>query len=150
MNLERPSSFHPIVPIHHQITRLLRSQIASGEIHQGDKLPTEAELAKRYSVSRNTIREALRALELEKLIVRTRGRGTFVASVPKAAERLLTNLVFGFETHSRLHDISDALPPAHVRTFFNLERNCIASPADLKDIWPLGSPRLIGSPKQYV
>ncbi|MBF6234815.1 GntR family transcriptional regulator [Nocardia farcinica] len=46
----------------------LREQITSGALQPGDKIPTELELADRYSFSRPTVREAIRRLEQEGLL----------------------------------------------------------------------------------
>jgi GntR family transcriptional regulator len=45
----------------------------------GDRLPSEQELAERFAVSRNTVREALEELETLGLIRRRWGHGTFVS-----------------------------------------------------------------------
>jgi DNA-binding FadR family transcriptional regulator len=58
----------------HLVAERLRAQIASGELASGDTLPAEAELLKRFRVSRPTLRETLRILESEQLI--QLGRGT--------------------------------------------------------------------------
>jgi GntR family transcriptional regulator, transcriptional repressor for pyruvate dehydrogenase complex len=59
----------------------LRHQITSGQLRPGDRLPTEPELCTRSGVSRSTVREALRLLASEHLIVTTRGvtGGSFVS-----------------------------------------------------------------------
>jgi GntR family transcriptional repressor for pyruvate dehydrogenase complex len=59
----------------------LRSQITSGQLRPGDRLPTEPELCARSGVSRSTVREALRLLASQHLIVTTRGvtGGSFVS-----------------------------------------------------------------------
>lgn len=59
----------------------IRSQILSGELLPGDRLPPEAALSAELGVSRLTLREGIRALMSEKLITTRRGNtgGTFVA-----------------------------------------------------------------------
>ncbi len=67
-----PSSFgiEPISPqrIYQEVASQLRSSISEGRLRPGDKLPPERNLAQMFGVSRNTIREALRALELSGLL----------------------------------------------------------------------------------
>ena len=66
-------------PLAEQLVNELAAQIAAGDI-VGDsgRLPSEAELCQRYSVSRATLREALSKLELAGMIIRRQGVGTFV------------------------------------------------------------------------
>ncbi|WP_068297789.1 FadR/GntR family transcriptional regulator [Pararhodobacter sp. CCB-MM2] len=45
------------------VVQRIRDKLAAGELRPGDKLPAERELAKQLDVSRNVVREALRALE---------------------------------------------------------------------------------------
>lgn len=70
------------IPLYYQLKQLLAAHIARGEWQPGDMLPTEEQLQEEYDLSRTTVRQALRELELEGLISRHRGRGTFV-SEPK-------------------------------------------------------------------
>lgn len=63
-----------------QIAKALGDQIASGRFAVGDALPTEAQLCRRYGVSRYTAREALRQLRDAGLIKRRPRAGTTVAS----------------------------------------------------------------------
>ncbi|MDB6002920.1 MAG: putative GntR-family transcriptional regulator [Rhizobacter sp.] len=53
----------------------LRRQVATGELSEGDSLPSEAVLMHQFGVSRPTLREAFRILEAESLIVVRRGAG---------------------------------------------------------------------------
>jgi GntR family transcriptional regulator, transcriptional repressor for pyruvate dehydrogenase complex len=64
----------------------LRSDIVRGVLKTGDTLPTEVILGKQFGVSRPTLREAIRILENESLIVARRGsRGGVVVSTPDIA-----------------------------------------------------------------
>lgn len=63
-----------------EIARFLRTEVASAV--PGARLPSESELCERFDVSRMTARAALQILDHEGLIVRKRGRGTFVAARP--------------------------------------------------------------------
>jgi GntR family transcriptional regulator len=60
----------------------LRKAILTGEFQPGSQLPTEAELIDMLKVSRTTVREALRSLENEGLVLRRHGVGTFVLERP--------------------------------------------------------------------
>lgn len=62
-----------------QIREQVRQQILSGTLQPGARVPTEAELQAAYKVSRVTAQQALRDLAREGLIVRHRGRGSYVA-----------------------------------------------------------------------
>lgn len=55
----------------------IRQQILSGAVAPGDMLPSENQLAKRYQVSRHTVRKALSILENEGYIYAVHGKGTF-------------------------------------------------------------------------
>jgi GntR family transcriptional regulator len=65
-------------PMYRQIADDLRRKIETGQLGQGDQLPTEIELREEYQASRNTIRDAVKWL-IGKGLVETRpGQGTFV------------------------------------------------------------------------
>ena len=61
-----------------RIYNLLKERIESGYYPPGCKLPKEVELAAELNVARITLRPALELLEIEKFIIRAKGRGTFV------------------------------------------------------------------------
>lgn len=69
-------------PAYQAVADSLRLKILSGDLKSGDRLPTESELCELHSVSRSTVREALRALATERLLVTRRGvaGGSFVAA----------------------------------------------------------------------
>ncbi len=56
----------------------LKSDIASGKLALGERLPTEPELASQFGVSQPTVREAIRALDAMGLIETRHGSGMFV------------------------------------------------------------------------
>lgn len=56
-----------------QVSREIKKQISKGILKPGDKLPPESELARNFNVSRQTIREAMRILELSGFITIKRG-----------------------------------------------------------------------------
>ena len=70
------------VPLYHQIQHLLRHRIHSGQYPPGTQIPSEHELSDELAVSRVTLREALRELVRENLLVKIQGKGTFVSSHP--------------------------------------------------------------------
>lgn len=65
-----------------QVIERLKEDIDSGVFKENEKFPSEFELARTLGVSRATLREALRVLEEEKVIVRKHGVGTFVNPRP--------------------------------------------------------------------
>ncbi len=66
----------------------LRQGIREGRWRAGDRLPTEAQLVEQFGVSRMTVNRALRELQLEGLLRREQGRGSFVAPLERVAARL--------------------------------------------------------------
>lgn len=74
------------IPLYYQIETLLRRKILSGEFQPHAPMPTEDALAQEFDVSRITIRQALGLLEKDGLVVRQRGKGTFVSEGVKAYE----------------------------------------------------------------
>jgi GntR family transcriptional regulator len=67
-----------VVPKHQQLRNIL-SELVTTELQPGDMLPSERQLCADYGVSRITVREALGQLVSEGLLVRSQGKGTFVA-----------------------------------------------------------------------
>lgn len=71
------------VPIYHQIASALRTHIMDESLQEGDKLPSENDLAAQFEVSRITLRQALAELEREGIIVKRKGMGAFVSMNPQ-------------------------------------------------------------------
>ncbi len=65
-----------------QVIEHIKQDIEAGVFKENEKFPSEFELARTLGVSRATLREALRVLEEEKIIVRKHGVGTFLKARP--------------------------------------------------------------------
>jgi GntR family transcriptional repressor for pyruvate dehydrogenase complex len=59
----------------------IKGMIVSGEMRPGDRLPREADLAERLGLSRNSLREAVKALSLIRVLDVRQGDGTYVTSL---------------------------------------------------------------------
>jgi GntR family transcriptional regulator len=66
-----------VVPVHQRLSADLRELIEAGDLGDGERLPTEVELADRYGVSRQTVRRAFQDLVAEGLVRRVPGSGTY-------------------------------------------------------------------------
>lgn len=91
--LQRTRAFEDIIL---QIERA----IGSGELGPGDRLPSERELAETFGVSRSSVREALRALEMFGVVVARRGTGADAGSIVAASAE--AGLVSALRMHSAL------------------------------------------------
>lgn len=67
-------------PLYRQIKDYLIRCLQDGEWGPGDAIPSEGELAVRFSVSQGTVRKAIDEMAAENLLVRRQGKGTFVAT----------------------------------------------------------------------
>ncbi len=65
--------------LYHEVANQLDKMIMQEHLKIGDRLPSEQELAQRFGVSRNVVREALKGLSERGLIERTPGKGAFIA-----------------------------------------------------------------------
>jgi len=78
--LERP------VPLYMQVVRQLRARIASGELAEGDRIPSQREMMAHWRISMQTASKVIGALKTEGLAIASAGRDTIVA--PGAATRI--------------------------------------------------------------
>ena len=69
-------------PLYEAVSVQIFNRIADGRYATGDKLPTEAELANEFQVSRVTVRLALEKLRRQRLVVSVQGSGNYVGGVP--------------------------------------------------------------------
>ncbi|MEO5692530.1 MAG: GntR family transcriptional regulator [Usitatibacter sp.] len=101
--LSGPSGSHRPASRYSTLARLLTDEIESGRFGVGEKIPTEAELQQRYDVSRHTVREALRDLKDQGLILARAGVGTVVRHKPHS-----TRLMQGIGTLQELIQFVEA------------------------------------------
>jgi GntR family transcriptional regulator, transcriptional repressor for pyruvate dehydrogenase complex len=84
------------MPAYQLLAEDLRTEIMSGRLRSGQRLPTEPQLCARTGLSRGTVREALRLLASQNLVVTVRGvaGGSFVTqpSVSQLTDTLTTGL----------------------------------------------------------
>jgi DNA-binding FadR family transcriptional regulator len=87
----------------------IKNMIIDGRLKPGDRLPREADLAEQLGISRGSLREAVRALSMIRILDVRRGDGTYVTSLEP--ELLLETLTFVID----LHQDSDILDLFEVR-----------------------------------
>jgi len=88
--------FKSNIPYYVQLNDLIKEMIQGKIWKPGTKIPGELELCNSYGVSRTVVRQALRELELAGLLVRRKGKGTFIAE-PKINESLAQKLTGFYE-----------------------------------------------------
>ncbi|SCF25971.1 FadR/GntR family transcriptional regulator [Micromonospora mirobrigensis] len=75
----------------------IRQMIVSGRLRPGDRLPREADLAAQLGLSRNSLREAVRALSVLNILTVRQGDGTYVSSL--APDVLMEAVAFVLDLH---------------------------------------------------
>lgn len=122
---EQVSAYHPVIPLHFQIQRVLRAQIESGRWAVGERVPPEYELMRRFEVSRTTIRAALRWLENDGLIVRQRRKGTFVAKSisTEPTGQAVQSLLLGYRAEIRVLGVGSVVPPADIARLLGTQKD---------------------------
>jgi GntR family transcriptional regulator len=90
-----------LIPMYYQIFEKIYTEIREGLYQDGDLIPSESELCKKYEVSRGTVREALKLLLQEGFLVRKQGKGTFVShsKIEQDFQKLM-----GFTELMRMHN----------------------------------------------
>src|SRR5262249_37075710 len=101
------------IRIYEEIVRQIRGLVADGRVKSGDRLPPERDLAERFRVSRASVREALRALQVTGLIEIRPGEGTFVreVSVEALVEPLARVILAQREGVAELYEARRLLEP---------------------------------------
>lgn len=104
-------------PAYRAVSSVMEQHILSGELKPGTALPSEQELATQFGVNRSTMRESIRLLEQEGLLVRHAGRRLFVVLpglfdlAPRAARSLILHQV----TFQELWEVAVVVEPEAAR-----------------------------------
>jgi DNA-binding FadR family transcriptional regulator len=77
----------------------IKAMIVSGELRPGDRLPVEKDLAQRLGLSRNSLREAIRALSVLRVLETRQGAGTFVTSLAPGLVLEAVSFIVNFHDH---------------------------------------------------
>ena len=79
-----------------QVIQAITDEIINGTLHPGDRLAPESELAKKYDVGRNTVREAVKQLQAYGVLYIKRADGTYIEDSfnEKMLDPLLYNLIY--------------------------------------------------------
>jgi GntR family transcriptional regulator len=119
---------HSPTPLYAQIKDILRARILEGTYQPHEQMPSESEMIAAFDVSRITVRQALNDLQIEGLIFRMHGKGTFV-SKPKAFQDLGRLQGFGeamrqmgYETFARVVAMRTVTPTPQVQERLQLPK----------------------------
>jgi GntR family transcriptional regulator len=116
------------VPLYHQVYLVLKENVRAGVYPPDTPLPPEAVLCEEFNVSRITIKRAMRKLVDDGLVVRQRGRGTFVSdtvrppATPNALDDLLQTVqAIGEATDVRSVSADFVSPSQEIATLLRLD-----------------------------
>lgn len=99
--------------IYETIALQIKARIDSGELRRGDMLPSEADLAEQFGISRGSIREALRMLEMLGLVESQTGKRTIVTGslIDTVSENLKSLGEVDSSEAMHLHEIRCIIEP---------------------------------------
>lgn len=112
-------SDNSFISLHVQLHNQLRHLILSGRWVSGSRIPSENELTSHLNISRSTVRLALQQAEIEGLIERAAGRGTFVAPIisKDIRRRLIAFLTCSFDAENHLLMLNGAEQEGRARGY---------------------------------
>lgn len=123
------------------LLKYIKDNIDSGLFMPGEKILSEPEISKKFNISRNTIRQALKELEIAGYLRRVQGKGTFVearkVNVSKKIALLLYDL--NYMTHPFTGEMIKGIGEYLEKNGYSLEIQATSCDEDL-----LASPRYAG------
>jgi GntR family transcriptional regulator len=109
------------IPLYYQLETVLRNKIFAGDYSPEAAMPSEDALAEAYRVSRITVRQALSSIEQDGLVLRRRGKGTFVSpdarqvDLPRYTGSIEELMLMGLRTATQVLDTAWIDPPEQIR-----------------------------------
>ena len=99
--------------LYEDIVQQFHTLIRQGVLEHGTRLPSERVLAEQFKVSRSSIREAIRSLELQGLVVSKRGSGTFINTedLDSVVALIASTLDSGSDTLRDIFEVRHLLEP---------------------------------------
>lgn len=99
--------------LYEEISNQIIQMIEKGEWLSGEKIPTETNLSQYFQVSRGTVREAIKSLQISKILISKTGSGTFVAPDAKEiiSSRELLKLMSDEEYIAELVEVRFVIEP---------------------------------------
>ena len=99
--------------LYEDIVQEFSSLIRQGVLKPGERLRSERVLAEQFQVSRSSVREALRSLELQGLVISKRGSGTFINTdnLESMVALLASTLTSGSDTLKHIFEMRHMLEP---------------------------------------
>lgn len=112
-------------PLWSQLYDLLEKRILEGEYKEGSLMPPETVLMEEFGVSRVTVRQAMEKLMNSNLIIRKRGKGTFVLKRENKLATTFQSSFFGVREENNKNDrrvicVSYEKPPIEAAYFFGI------------------------------
>lgn len=121
-----------MIPLYHQLRRMIQEKIENEELKPGDRLPSEREIAEEYGISRMTVRQGITELVRMGLLYRRQGKGTFVAE-PKIEQGMVNLTSFTEDMTSR-----GLVPGARV-----IDVRCVQATKKMASVLKLGVDRRV-------
>jgi GntR family histidine utilization transcriptional repressor len=112
-----PATLQPAAP-YVRVKQHLKEGLAAGRWPPGALMPSEAELVAEFGVSRMTVNRALRELQVEGMVSRTQGVGTFAAPLHRVSSTLTIRDLHeeiearGHRHHAQVHQLRSEKAPA--------------------------------------
>ena len=126
------------IPVYYQLKEMIKEKIADGTWQVGQCIASERELTEAYGVSRMTVRQALGELVQEGLLVREKGKGTFVCEPKVKQEDMMS-----FSEIIKKENVDAILPTMGGQTGLNIATG-------LGDLGLLDGIKVLGSDIQTI